>query len=111
MVRESITIRLREELIDSLDEEADDEGVSRSEYIRDILADRHAADELIEEVEDLRDRLDAKERRIDELEEQLARRSQIEQKVEDLALEVRERRQEDAPFFVRWYRWWQRSAE
>jgi len=40
----NVTIRSREELIDGLDGEADDKGISRSEYIREILEDRHRVD-------------------------------------------------------------------
>lgn len=105
MGREAITIRLREELIDRLDSEAEDENVSRSEYVREILQDRHRADELEDKIESLHDRLEQRESRIETLEEQLARRSQMEQKVDEMALELREKRQ-DAPFFVKWYRWW-----
>jgi predicted HicB family RNase H-like nuclease len=101
---QNVTVRLPEELTDELDAEADEQGVSRSEYIRETLQNRHEADELREEVSDLRDRLDAREERVSELETQLARRSEIKEKVDTLA----KREQEgDAPFFVKWYRWWQ----
>lgn len=105
MERKAITIRIREELIDRLDSEAEDEGVSRSEYVREILRDRHRADELEDEIQSLQDRLESREDRIETLEEQLARRSQMEEKVDELALELKEK-QEDAPFFVKWYRWY-----
>ena len=106
MAKESITIRLQGELIARLEEEAEDEGVSRSEYIRQILRERDEREELREEVATLRERLESREERIEELEQQLTRRSQIEDKVEEVALEVREDREErNAPFFVKWYRW------
>lgn len=102
MSRTSITIRVRQELIDRLDAEADEIGVSRSEHVRQILEDRHEADELRDEIETLRERLDAREERIDELERQLARRSEIEEKVDTLAKREEE---PDPPFFVKWARW------
>jgi len=106
MAKEGITIRLESELIDRLEAEAENESVSRSEYIRQTLRERHESEELREKVSSLRDRLETRENRISELEEQLARRSQLEDKIEDVALEVREDRQErDAPFVVKWYRW------
>lgn len=40
---QQITLRLGEELLDRLDEEADAAGVTRSEYIREILDERHDA--------------------------------------------------------------------
>lgn len=48
---QNVTLRLREETIDALDGEADEHDVSRSEYIREIVADRHEADEFRVEVE------------------------------------------------------------
>jgi chromosome segregation ATPase len=114
---QNVTIRLREDLLDDLDQEADEEGVSRSEYVRDILEDRHRADDLEGEVERLRERLGSREDRVEDLEEQLARRSQIEEKVEEVAMEVRQQSddsdetEEDAPFPIRWWRWWQRRQE
>lgn len=99
----SITVRLPIELIEELESEADDLGVSRSEYIRETLQDRHDAEELREEVSDLRERLEAREERVSELETQLARRSEIEEKVDTLAKREREG---NAPFFVKWYQWW-----
>jgi len=104
---QNVTVRLPESLTDELDAEADEQDVSRSEYIRETLQNRHEADELREEVSDLRDRLDAREERVSELETQLARRSEIEEKVDTLA----KREQEgNAPFFVKWYRWWRNSG-
>lgn len=99
---QNVTIRLREELIDRLDEEATDKDISRSEYARQILDERHKSDELEQEVQQLTKRLESRENRIQELEEQLKRRSQIEEKVDTLA-----KRQEEPepPFVVKWYRW------
>jgi metal-responsive CopG/Arc/MetJ family transcriptional regulator len=106
MPKDSITIRLEDELIARLEEEAEEEGVSRSEYIRQILREQGERRELEEEIDTLRQRLETREARVEELEQQLTRRSQIEDKVEEVALEVREEREEsNAPFFVKWYRW------
>jgi Arc/MetJ-type ribon-helix-helix transcriptional regulator len=41
MTREPVTIRLEKDLLDELDAEADAEGRSRSEYIRQLLRERH----------------------------------------------------------------------
>ncbi len=101
---DSITVRLSTELIDELEAEADELDVSRSEHIRETLQNRHDAEELRKEVSSLRERLETREERVSELETQLARRSEVEEKVNTLA----KREQEDnAPFFVKWYRWWQ----
>jgi len=66
----------------ALEREAAERGVSRSEYIRSILADRHRVDELEE-------RLRVREDRIEELERQLAERSEIEERIEDLPDKIR----------------------
>lgn len=80
---EQITVRLPSDLLDGLDEEAEENGVSRSEYIRDVLRTR-------EHTAELRDRIQQKEARIDQLEEQLARRSQLEEKIEGLPDKLRQ---------------------
>lgn len=95
-----VTIRLRADLKESLEEEAGECGVSFSEYVRELI-DRGR------EYEELEAEIDSRRARIEELEEQLARRSQIEERVDELALEVREGRESvDAPWPVRWVRWW-----
>lgn len=105
-----VSVSLQEEHVDRLDdrEESGDAG-SRSEALRQILDEyeelRTECDELRTECEELRTRIENREDRVDELEEQLARRSQVEEKVDTLAKRVED---DDAPFFVRWYRWYQR---
>jgi metal-responsive CopG/Arc/MetJ family transcriptional regulator len=95
--KKQVAVRIPLRLKAALEREADERGVSRSEYIRSVLRDRHRAD-------DLEERLKIREERIDELERQLAERSQIEEKVDTLA----NQQGADAPFFVKWYRWWRR---
>jgi metal-responsive CopG/Arc/MetJ family transcriptional regulator len=41
MPRRQTTIRLTESLVDELDREADEQGITRSEHIRQILSERH----------------------------------------------------------------------
>lgn len=106
-----VSVSIEPEHIELLDERQDDgDAGSRSEAVREILDEyedmRTECEDLRTECEDLRTRLENREDRIDELEEQLRRRSQIENEVEELAMEVREQRQQaNAPFFVRWYSW------
>jgi chromosome segregation ATPase len=97
---EQVTLRLPTRLKAELEREADELGVSRSEHIRNVLGNR-------EKTAELRDRLDRREQRIDDLEEQLRRRSHVEEKVDTLAKRVED---DDAPFFVRWYRWYRREG-
>ena len=98
---EQITLRVPDELREELDGDADERGVSRSEYVRDVLRTRR-------DTKQLRDRLDSREARIDELEEQLARRSQIESKIDTLATQ---QQVGQAPFFVRWYNYFRGRGE
>lgn len=95
---QQITLRLPEDLLDELEQEAENTGVSRSEYIRDVLGTRANTEEL-------RQRLEAREARIEELERQLARRSEVEEKVDVLAKRVDDANEPDPPWPIRWYRW------
>lgn len=112
MGKQQTTIRLTENLIEELDTEADERGLNRSEYVRQIIRERHEADELREEVDSLREQLTSRENRITELEQQLRERREIEEKVDEVALEVREQKEtSNAPFPVRWYKWWRSRGE
>lgn len=112
MGRQQTTIRLTESLIEDLDNEADEKGLSRSEYIRELLENRHRVDELQDQIQSLRDHVKSREDRISDLEEQLRERREIEEKVEEVAIEVKEQRETgNAPFPVRWWQWWQNRGD
>jgi predicted RNase H-like nuclease (RuvC/YqgF family) len=81
---EPLTIRVRKETKESLEEEASEYGISVSEYVRGLIAKGR-------EYDDLHDRLDAREDRVEELEEQLRERSRVEEKIEDLPDKIRDR--------------------
>lgn len=58
-----ITVRLPEEMIDDLEAEAEAEGVSRSEYIRDVLDSRDdGAEDRVAELEEEVERLKREKR-------------------------------------------------
>ena len=76
----AVRIPLRQKA--ELEAEAKERGVSRSEYIRGIFADRHRVSELEE-------RIERKQNRIDELETQLTERSRVEEKIEELPDRIR----------------------
>ena len=100
-----LTIRIPEDLKESLDSEAAEHDVSTSEYVRRLIDKGREYDELQE-------RLESKQARIEELETQLTRRSQIEEKVEALPDKIRETDAEPAPPWpVRWYRWLRRDRD
>lgn len=120
-----ITLRLSEDMLESLEGEADEHGVSRSEYIRDTLDSRHEADGLRDEyetriddlreehaaeVDELRTELDRAEARIDDLQNQLAAANQRIDAANDLVEYVRdertaEQRRREAGALKR-FRWW-----
>jgi uncharacterized coiled-coil protein SlyX len=79
----AVRIPLRQKA--ELGAEAVERGVSRSEYIRGILDDRHRIVELEKRVE-------RKQARIDELEAQLTERSRVEEKIEELPDKIRDGR-------------------
>lgn len=107
MDTEPITVRLHPDVVDELDQEADERGLSRSEYLRRVVDERDRVVELEEERNRLQDRLASREERVEQLEEQLRRRSRVEDRVEEVALQLREDRESrQAPFPVRWWRWW-----
>lgn len=81
---EPLTIRIQADTKESLESEADEYGISVSEYVRRLIRDGR-------EYDDLKARLEAREDRISELESQLSRRSQLEDKIEDLPDKIRER--------------------
>jgi predicted DNA-binding protein len=90
--KKQVAVRLPLRQKAELEAEAAERGVSRSEYVRGILDDRHRIDELA-------DRVQRKQDRIDELEGQLTERSRVEEKIETLPdrirgeMSYRERRQ------------------
>lgn len=108
---QQITVRLPDEMIDALEEEAEEQGVSRSEHMRNVIGSRRDADQLHEEIARLEERLESRETRIDELEEQLARRSQVEDKVDTLAKRVEDSAAPDPPWPIRWVRWFRHGRE
>lgn len=114
---EAITLRLEADTIESIDDEADERDLSRSEYIRNTLRTRHETEQLRREHE----RIQAKhERRINELENERdrlqrkltatnSRNDDVDELVEyvEEERELQRRREErrDAPLWTRakWY--------
>lgn len=64
----NIGLRIKKEMLESLDEEAKNKNISRSEYIRQILDNRHNPEKIKEEYEKEIEKL---ENRIKNLEEKL----------------------------------------
>jgi seryl-tRNA synthetase len=95
-----------QELIESLDEEASERDLTRSQYIRNILESRHEADELRQE-------LDVLQSQYNELQRQLAATNRRQEDVGELVeyverqreLEQEEREKRNAPAWRRAKYW------
>jgi chromosome segregation ATPase len=67
---EQITLRIPSDTLEEVESEADEEGKTRSEYLRDVIDSRHEHEELRTEVERLRTEVERKERRVEAVLEQ-----------------------------------------
>ncbi|WP_227355797.1 plasmid mobilization protein [Haladaptatus salinisoli] len=118
--RKNVTVRLAEEKVDELDNEASDHGVSRAEYIRNLIESRHEPDEVDAELDRLQDEITRLQNELDESTTELERvrrekRQILEQREENQQLtryverekSLQERRLErqDAPAWQR-AKWW-----
>lgn len=92
-----ITLRLDDGLLDTLENEADERGVSRSKHIRDAIESRHDADELRRKNERLRN-------------EKRALVSQREEHTELVRYVEDEQRYRQAGIVTR-LRWWLRGMD
>ena len=94
-----LSLRVSDDLLDALDAEAEDEGVSRSDYIRNTLENRDRVEELERENERLRRQLRAmnsRERDVDEI---------VTYVEEERRLQQRREERRDAPVWTR-AKWW-----
>lgn len=107
---QQITVRLAEDTIAKLDEEADEHGVSRSERIREVIDSRHEVVELrAEHKERINNIRTEYERQIDDLETQIER---VEAERDDLRRQLAKANQRiDAANEVVAYAREERSAE
>lgn len=64
----NVTVRLSEEKVDELDDEADELDMSRAEYIRSLIDSRNESDEVEDELARLRDELERTRQRAERLE-------------------------------------------
>lgn len=102
-----ITVTIPASLDDYLEEKSGDDAEfdSKSEVMRHLAQRGHEADDLEQELE-------IAENRIEELRQQMMHRENVEEKVDVLANRVEEQqRAQDAPFLVRWVRWWRGRNE
>jgi len=76
MPRRQTTIRLTESLVDELDREADEQGITRSEHIRQILTERHETTVDGQRLERIEDRFHRYEDRLTDVESRLRHQEQ-----------------------------------
>ena len=93
------TIRMPEDLLDDLADEAEEEGISRADYIRSLLRQRTEYDELRRENERLRRQLQAVNSRQDDVDEL------VEYVEEEREIQQRREERQSAPVWTRAKRW------
>jgi len=101
----SLSVRVPDDTHERIEDRADDRGTSVSAEARELIDQGFHAEDLEDDVAELRDRLESREDRIDDLERQLARRSQVEEKVDTLAKRVEGNNEPAPPWPIRWYRY------
>jgi predicted DNA-binding protein len=79
---EQITLRIPTDTLEEVDAEADEEGKTRSEYLRDVIDSRHEHERLQTEVEQLRTEVERKERRVEAVLEQREEHTELVRAVE-----------------------------
>ena len=102
----NVTVRLTEEYVETLDEEANDSDLSRAEYLRELI-------ERGREAEATQQELEATQARVKDLRRQLQQANSRERDVDEIVTYVEEerrlqqRREErrDAPVWTR-AKWW-----
>lgn len=105
-----ISIKVDETVIEELDAEADERDLTRSQYLRNIIEERHETERITEKYEAEIDQLES---RIDELQAQLRTVNRENEDVKELVAYVEEERQlqrdrkerRDAPVWKR-AKWW-----
>lgn len=88
--KQQVAVRIPIRQKAELEREAAERGISRSEYIRSILSDRHRADKLRQNMREKEERIKSREMRIEQLEKRIAETRNIEEKIEDLPDKIRD---------------------
>lgn len=109
-----VTFKLEESALEEIDDEADDDDVSRSQHLRNIIHSRHEAERLRDELEDLRDEYEGKLQearnrakalnRENEQVDELAKFAEREQSIQ-VKREIREDKRSEAGLLTR-ASWW-----
>lgn len=109
---ERITVTIEDKHTTLLDELSTDDGPcdSRSESMRYIISEYENDKELEATVDELEGEIDSLESRLEESRRREIARDKTKQEIDTLREELQQSRDdEDAPFFVRWWRWYRRQ--
>ena len=104
-----LTITIREEQTDLLDQLSGDDGPcdNRSESMRYIISKYEKDRDYEATIEELEGEIDSLENRLEESRRREIARDKTQQEIDVLRDELADARDDsDAPFFVRWYRWY-----
>lgn len=104
---ERITVSIEPEQLDLIDEISGEGGPcdNRSESMRHVIAEYEKDRDLQQQVKDL-------EARLDESRNREIARDRTQEEIAQLREEIRsEERDSDAPFFIRWYRWYRSRSD
>lgn len=100
---QTITLRLDENTVESLDEEADKRDVTRSEYVRTIIDQRHEYKRLQSEHERITDKLQGKIDRLENEKQTLISDRQERQELVRYVEDERTWRQQPLTTRLRWW--------
>ena len=107
-----LTVTIREEQTELLDSLSGDDGPcdNRSESMRFVISEYEKQLDLESEIDELEDEINSLENRLEESRRREIARDKTSQEIDVLRDELEEARDEtDAPFFVRWWRWYRRQ--
>ena len=105
-----LSISLSDGRYDRLEKMVDDGVVkSKSKAVNKLITRGERVEELENEIEELEDEIDSLENRLEESRRREIARDKTQQEIDVLRDELADARDEtDAPFFVKWWRWYRR---
>lgn len=80
---ETVTLRVEADTLEAVDEEAEERGLSRSEYVRQVLGRRDEYEEVCEELERVRRELERSRREKRQILEQREEKKELQRYVDD----------------------------
>lgn len=100
---EQITVRLEADVIAEVDEEAEDRGESRAEYVRHVIDSRHEVEDLRSEVDELQTEVDRLQRELQAANRRVDEHQELVRYVEDERTAEQRRRKAGLFTRSRWF--------